>query len=79
MSEAIGAALVGPMVGDKHRVGPDRFHNVGLYGDLVATCFYRYPVVGLDAVLFREARVDLNQGLRVDIDQCADSPRLGAG
>jgi len=61
------------VIGHENRVGPDGRHDHGAQRECATTGLDYLPGVVLDAELFRQARMDFNPGLRVLIDEWADS------
>ena len=76
--QPVDALPPGPVVGDEHRVRADRATTWHRSVRLPARDSDRHPVAVVDRQLAGEARVQLQQRLRVLVDQRTDPPRLGA-
>ena len=78
MRQQVRGSPAGPVVGNEHRVGPDRLDDVHLRHDRRAPCRDLCPVTRLDGVRLRQARMHLDLGLGILLDERTDAPGLRA-
>jgi hypothetical protein len=78
VGEQVGLLAAGPVVGDEHRVGPDRLDDLGRHGHLAAPRRDPDEVAGRDPERSASRGCSLDQRLGVLVDQRADPAGLGA-
>src|SRR5215472_11934604 len=79
MRQAVGTASARPVVGNENGVGSNCLHHHCLECDLAAARSGGYPIAVLDSILPGETRVNFDSGIRILIEETADTPRLRAG
>src|SRR5690242_10774556 len=76
MSQTVRAAPAWPVIGNKDGVGANRFHNHGLQRYVATPGSDRDPVTILDAVLFRQSRMNLHARIGKLVEKPSDTARL---
>ena len=77
--QVVGRAVQRPVVGNEHRVGPNRLDHLSVHHDASAAALHFDEVAILHAEFFGEPRMHLAQRLRILVHQPADAARLRAG